>query len=128
MKVISRFIVISAALLLLSQPLVGAAAGIRKSVSPMEGGGYLVKIRVTASASNIYALRLADPKASILDVYAPKGWCIVADGGEFLARTGSKPIKPNETIEFIIHSSTDEINYSWAVFGRIKQIGEPGTL
>ena len=115
-------------LALLSHAAFGAAAKMQKSVTQMEDGKYLIKITVTASNSSIFALKLIDPQASILDVYAPRGWCIVSDGEDFLARTSETPIRPGKSIEFIIHSSTDDIHYTWAVFGMIKQLGQPGAL
>lgn len=119
---------VAAVLILLSHSVFGAAAEISKTVTPMGGGGFLVRLKVRATGDGIYALKLTDPQASILDVYAPKGWCIVADSGDFLARTYRDPIGTKKSIEFIIYSSTDDIKYSWSVFDTMKQIGKPGTL
>ena len=105
-----------------------AAPRLTKSVKPMEGGTFLIKIRVAAAGNHVYGLRLIDPQASIRDVYAPKGWCIVTDGEELMARTGSDPVKDGTTLEFIIHSDSDAVSYTWTAFGRIEQIGTPGTL
>ena len=121
-------LVIAVAVCTLAYGTLYAAASITKSVTPMEGGNYLIKLKVTASGGNIYALQLIDPKGAIVDVYAPKGWCVVTDGGDYLARTGSKPIAPGSTTEFLIHSSTDEISYTYSVFGLLKQLGKPGTI
>jgi hypothetical protein len=121
-------LVIAVAVCVLTYGTVHAAAKITKSVTAMEGGNYLIKLNVTASGGTVYALQLIDPKGGIVDVYAPKGWCVVTDGGDYLARTGSKPIAPGKSIEFLIHSSTDEINYTYTVFGRLKQLGKPGTI
>jgi hypothetical protein len=105
-----------------------AAPRITKSVSPMEDGSFLIKIRVAAAGDQIFGLRFIDPQASIRNVFAPKGWCIVTDGEELMARTGSEPIKDGTSLEFIIHSDSDVVSYGWTAFGRIKQIGTPGTL
>lgn len=105
-----------------------AAPRVSKSVTPMEGGTFLIKIRVAASGEHVYGLRLIDPQASIRNVYAPKGWCIVTDGEELMARTGTEPIKDGTSIEFIIHSDSDVVSYGWTTFGMLKQIGTPGTL
>lgn len=106
----------------------GEAASVKKYVTPMEDGNYLVKLRVTASRAGIYAMCLIDPKAAIVDVYAPKGWCVVTDGGDYMARTGGSPIAPGKTVEFLIHSKTEEIQYTFSVFGKLEQIGKPGTI
>ncbi len=130
-KLCGNFTFILTAFVLLAffaQSALGAAVKIQKSVIQMEEGKYLIKLKITSATSSIYALKLSDPKASILDVYAPRGWCIVTDGEDFLARTLDYPIRSSKTLEFIIHSSTDDIHYTWAVFGRIKQIGKLGSL
>ena len=116
------------ALLIASVPATVSATSVRKTVTAMEDGTYMIKLRVTASDASIYALKLGDPKAAIVDVYAPKGWCIVTDGEEFLARTSSSPIKSGKTVEFILHSNTADVSYSWTAFGTVKQIGKPGTV
>jgi len=117
-----------AALLIASVPASVFAASVKKTVTAMEDGGYLITLKVTASDASIYALKLDDPKAAIVDVYAPKGWCIVTDGEEFLARTSGSPIKSGKTVEFILHSTTADVAYSWTVFGTMKQIGKPGSV
>lgn len=109
-----------------SAPL--SAASVRKSVTAMEDGRYMIKLRITASDASIYALKLGDPKAAIVDVYAPKGWVIVTDGEDFLARTSGSPIKPGKTVEFILHSTSSDVSYSWTTFGKVKQLGKPGTV
>ena len=116
------------ALLITSGSTSLVAATVSKSITAMEDGRYMIKLRVTASDAAVYALKLGDPQAAIIDVYAPKGWCVVTDSGDYLARTGSKPIAPGKTLEFLIHSSTEEINYTYSVFGRLKQLGKPGTI
>ncbi len=114
--------------ILLSQSALGAAAKLEKSITPMENGNYLIKIKVTALVSGIYTLKLTDPQTSIVDVYAPRGWCMITDGEDLLARTSADPIKRGKTVEFLIHSTTKDIKYSWSVFGKLKQLGEPGVL
>jgi hypothetical protein len=106
----------------------GAVASFKKTVTPMEDGRFLIRLSVRASGKSIYGLRLIDPNASIIDVFAPKGWCAVTDGEDYLARTSTKPIKAGGSLEFIIHSTTDEVSYTWAVYGTLKQLGKPGTL
>lgn len=120
--------VLIVALLLSFQPATLFATSVKKSVTAMEDGRYLIRVRVTASSASIYTLKLQDPKASIIDVYAPRGWCIVTDGEDFLAKTSGYPIKANKTVEFIIHSSSADLSYNYSVFGLIKQIGKPGTI
>jgi hypothetical protein len=116
------------ALLITSGPSSLLAATVKKNVTAMEDGRYMIKLRVTASDASVYALKLGDPQAAIIDVYAPKGWCIVTDGEDLIARTSRNPIKPNTTIEFILHSSSADVSYSWTVFGKMKQLGKPGTV
>ena len=112
-----------AILTLVSQSVFGAAAVIKKSVTVMEDGRFLIKLKVTSSGSDIYALKLIDPEAAIVNVYAPVGWCVVTDGEDLLARTSLKPLKAGKPAEFIIHSSTDKIEYTWSVHGDLKQLG-----
>lgn len=126
-KTLSAFVSALAVCVLLFT-VVEAAPRVTRSVTPMEEGGFLIRVRVTAAAEQVYALRLLDPMASIRNVYAPKGWCIVTDGEEFLARTGSEPVKGGATLEFIIHSDSDRAAYTWTAFDRMKQIGTPGTI
>ena len=116
------------ALLIASTSAPLSAASVRKSVTGMDDGRYMIKLRVTASDGSIYALRLGDPEVAIVDVYAPKGWCIVTDGEDLLAMTSGSPIKPGKTVEFILHSTSADVTYSWAAFGKVKQIGKPGTI
>lgn len=116
------------ALLIASVPASLSAASVKKTITAMEDGRYLIKLRVTASDASIYALKLGDPKAAIVDVYAPKGWCIVTDGEELLARTSGSPIKSGKTVEFILHSTSADVSYSWSVFGTVNQLGKPGTV
>lgn len=117
-----------ALLAFISNSALAAAASFSKSVTALEGGNYLIKLKVRATAANIYALRLVDPQSSIIDVYAPKGWCAVTDGEDYLAMTASKPIGTGKTLEFIIHSTSDKVNYTWSVHDLLKQIGETGTM
>ncbi len=104
------------------------SAKVKKYVTPMEDGNYLVKLKVTASGAGIYAMQLIDPKGAIINVYAPKGWCAITDGGDYLARTGGNPIASGKTVEFLIHSKTDDIQYTFTVFGKMEQLGKPGTI
>lgn len=116
------------ALLIASVPASVSAASVKKTVTAMEDGRYLITLRVTAGDASIYALKLDDPKAAIVDVYAPKGWVIVTDGEELLARTAGSPIKSGKTVEFILHSTSADVGYSWTLFGPMKQIGKPGSV
>jgi membrane-bound ClpP family serine protease len=125
-----RAIVISLALLVMAaagQSATAAVPRFTKSVTPMEGGVFMVKIRMTASGNEVYALRLIDPEAAMVDVFAPRGWVTVTDGEEFLARSGD-PLKDGKTVEFVIYSKSDKIAYTWTAFGKIKQIGKPGAF
>ena len=125
-----RAIIVSASLLLVfvtGQAALAAAPRLTKSVTPMEEGIFMVRIRVTASGNDVYALRLIDPEAAIVDVFSPRGWVIVTDGEETLARTGSA-LKDGKSVEFVLYSKSDKISYTWSAFGKIKQIGKPGTL
>ncbi|MCK4537570.1 MAG: hypothetical protein KAV42_02105 [Candidatus Krumholzibacteria bacterium] len=117
-----------AILVFISQSAFGAAASVKKSVTPMEDGRYLIKLKVTSAGSDIYGLRIIDPEASIINIYAPRGWCAITDGEDFLARTFNLPLKSGRPVEFIIHSSTDKINYTWSVSGKMKELGKPETL
>jgi len=122
------FIIAVALLVFTSYAAFGAAANVKKYVTPMDDGNYLVKLQVTASGAGIYAMQLIDPQAAIVDVFAPKGWCVVTDGGDYLARTGSKPIESGKTVEFLIYSKTGEIQYTFSVFGTMEQLGKSGTI
>jgi hypothetical protein len=70
---------------------------------------------------------LIDPEAAMHDLFAPKGWIAVTDGEDFLARTNA-PLKDGKSVEFVIYSKSDRIAYTWTAFGKIEQIGKPGTL
>lgn len=125
-----RAIVVSTALLLIlavGQAAMAAAPRITKSVTPMEDGVFMVRIRMTASGNDVYALRMIDPEAAIVDVFSPKGWVTVTDGEETLARSGTA-LKDGKSVEFVIYSKSDKVAYTWAAFGKIKQVGKPGTL
>ena len=106
---------------------VTAAPRFSKTVTPMEDGLFMVKIRMTASANDIYALKLVDPESAIVDIFAPRGWVALTDGEEFLARSG-KALDSGKSVEFILHTSSDRVAYTWAVFGKLEQIGTPGSL
>jgi membrane-bound ClpP family serine protease len=109
------------------QSVMAAAPKITKSVTPMEDGMFMVKVRMTASDNDVYAVRLIDPEAAIVDVFAPRGWITVTDGEEFLGRSGSA-LKNGKTVEFVLYSRSDKVAYTWTAFGKIKQIGKSGTL
>jgi hypothetical protein len=125
-----RAIVATVALLVIlgaAHTVSAATPRFTKSVTPMENGQFMVKIRMTASGNSVYALRLIDPEAAIVNVFAPKGWIAVTDGEEFLARS-TDALKDGKSVEFVIYSTSDRIAYTWAVFGKIEQIGTPGSL
>ena len=125
-----RAIVVSAALLLIAiagHSVMAAAPRITKSVTQMEDGFFMVRVRMTASGNDVYALRLIDPEAAIVDVFAPRGWITVTDGEDFLARTNTA-LKDGKSVEFVIYSKSDQVAYTWTAFGKIKQIGKPGKL
>lgn len=127
-KALSVFIVCIIIGLVASASVLAASAKISKKVTPLDNGNFLIKLNVQATRSGIYGFKLIDPQASIVDVYAPKGWCVVSDGEDFMARTRFEPIRSGKSLEFIIHSKTDDIHYTWSVFGRIKQLGSIDTL
>ena len=125
-----RAVVVFIAILLITitgHSVMAAAPKFTKSVTQMEDGAYMVRIRMTASGNDVYALRLIDPEAAIFDVFAPRAWITVTDGEDFLARTHS-PLKDGKSVEFVIYSRSDKVAYTWTAFGKIKQIGKPGTL
>jgi hypothetical protein len=124
----ARLILAVALLAVFSHSAFGAAAKLHKSITPLDSGEFLIKLKVTATSSSIYALRLVDAKSAIVNVYAPRGWCMVTDGEDLLARTSGAPIKAGKTLEFIIHTTSEEVQYTWTVFGKIKQLGESGSL
>jgi hypothetical protein len=118
----------AALILLLSIPSLGAPATIKKSVQELDGGNYLIKLIVTAQSGGIYGFELKDPKGSIIDVFAAKGWCILSDGEVCLSRTGSAPIGAGKSIEFIIHATSADAKYVWTFFGPMQQIGKSEVL
>ena len=105
-----------------------APAVVKKSVQQLDGGNYLIKIVVTAEKGDIYAFELTDPKSAIIDVYAPKSWCMLTDGGVCHSRTASAPIDAKRGIEFIIHATSPDAQYVWTFFDQLKQIGKPEVL
>ena len=127
-KRIACFLTATALVLLLSVPSFGAPATVKKSVQALDGGNYLIKMIVTASTDGIYAFELKDPKGSIIDVFATKGWCILSDGEVCLSRTSSAPIAAGKSIEFIIHATTPDAQYVWTFFGQMQQIGKSEVL
>lgn len=122
------FLIVLGVMLYASSPILGAAATVSANTQALEDGNYLIKLTVTASKTGIYAFELKDPKGSILDVYAPKGWCILSDGEVCLARTGIVPINAGKSLEFIIHSNVKDAKFVWTFFGQIEQIGKPEVL
>ncbi len=125
-----RAIVVAVSLMLMviaGQAVMAAAPTITKSVTAMEDGVFMVRLRMTASGNEVYALKLIDPEAAIVDVFSPKGWITVTDGEETLARSGSA-LKDGKSVEFVLYSKSDKVAYTWTAFGKIKQIGKPGTL
>ena len=127
-KILTSIVIAVALCAVFSHSVFGAAAKLQKSVTPMEGGEYLIKLKVTATGSSIYALNLIDAQSSIIDVYAPLGWCMVTDGEDLIARTYDEPIKAGKSVEFVIHSTSKDIGFTWSVAGRLEQIGEAGTI
>ena len=117
-----------ALLALFSQAALGAAVTLEKSVTPMEGGNFLIKIKVHTSSSQVFGLSLIDPRSSIIDVYAPRGWGVITDGEDFLARTSQEPVKTGRVVEFLIHSTSSEVNYTYTAYGLLEQIGEVGKI
>jgi hypothetical protein len=115
-------------ILLVSLSCIAAPASIKKSVQALEDGKFLIKLVVTASKTGIYAFELKDPKASIIDVYAPKGWCILSDGELCLSRTTGAPISAGKSYEFVIYSTVSDAQYVWTFFGPLEQIGKPEVL
>lgn len=113
-----------ALILLLSLPSLAAPATVKKSVESLEGGNYLIKLVVTAAKDGIYAFELKDPKGSIIDVFAPKGWCILSDGEVCLSRTAGSPISAGKSLEFIIHATAADGQYVWTFFGPMDQLGK----
>jgi hypothetical protein len=111
-----------------STPAVSSPYKINKTVTPMENGNFLVKIIITSSGKDIFGVKLIDSDESILDVYAPKGWCVVTDGGSYAARTSGNPIKKSKSIELIIHTSLEDISFTYSIFGLIEQMGLPNTI
>jgi hypothetical protein len=122
--------VVLAALLIVAHIAPAACAPFKasKSVKPMDDGNFLIKVKITSTEKEIYCVKLIDADESIIDVYAPKGWCIATDGGTFVARTNGKPVKVKRSTEFIIHSELKDVSFTCTVFGLLEQIGLPGTI
>jgi hypothetical protein len=117
----------SALVLILSVPTLGAPATVKKSVQELGGGNYLIKLVVTASKDGIYGFEIKDPKGTIVDVFAPKGWCILSDGEVGFARTGM-PIATGKSLEFVIYATSADAEFVWTFFGAMEQIGKPEVL
>lgn len=122
------FLLVLGLMLYMSSPVLGAAATVNTNVQALEEGKFLIKLTVTASNAGIFAIEMKDPKGSILDVYAPKGWCILSDGEVCLASTLGTPISAGKSMEFIIYSSTKDAKFVWTFFGQLEQIGKPEVL
>jgi hypothetical protein len=125
---IACLLLASTLVLILSVPILGAPATIKKSVQALEGGNYLIKLVVTASKGGIYAFEIKDPKGAIVDVYAPKGWCMLSDGEVGLARTGGMPIAVGKSLEFLIYATAGDAQFVWTFFGAMEQMGKPEVL
>jgi hypothetical protein len=122
------FVLLASALVLgLSVPTLGAPATVKKSVQELGGGNYLIKLVVTASKEGIYGFEIKDPKGTIVDVFAPKGWCILSDGEVGFARTGM-PIVAGKSLEFVIYATSGDTEFVWTFFGAMDQIGKPEVL
>lgn len=115
-------------LVAMSIPALGAPAIVKKSIQELENGNFLIKLVITSSADGIYAFQFKDPKASIVDVYAPKGWCILSDGEVCLSRTSGSPIASGKSFEFIIHTTSKDVQYVWTFYGPMNQIGKSEVL
>jgi len=111
-------------LVIVVTPSFAYAFRVSKDVSPMEDGNFIIKIRLTAESESIYCLKLIDTDESIMNVYAPEGWCVITDGGTFVARSTGNPAK-DKPVEFIIYSNLEDVSYTCSAFGRIDQIGNP---
>ena len=120
-------ILASALVLILSVPTLGAPATVKKSVQALGDGNYLIKLIVTASKDGIYGFEIKDPKGSIVDVFAPKGWCILSDGEVGLARTGM-PITAGKSLEFVLYTTSGDAEFVWTFFGAMERIGKPEVL
>jgi len=105
-------------------PAFAYAFRVSKDVSPMEDGNFMIKVRVTAQSESIFSLKLIDADESVINVYAPEGWCMATDGGTVIAKTGASPAK-GKTVEFIIHSNLEDVTFTCSAFGLIEQIGKP---
>jgi hypothetical protein len=124
---IGGFVLAAALVLLLSVPSLGAPATVKKSVQELGGGNYLIKLVVTASQDGVYGFEIKDPKGTIVDVFAPKGWCILSDGEVSLARTGM-PITAGKSLEFVIYATSGDAQFVWTFFGAMDQIGKSEVL
>jgi len=117
----------SALVFILSVPTLAAPATVKKSVEALSGGNYLIKLVVTASKAGIYGFEIKDPKGTIVDVFAPKGWCILSDGEIGIARGGA-PIAAGKSLEFAIYATSGDAQFVWTFFGAMEQIGKPEVL
>ena len=107
---------------------IAAPATVKRSVERLEDGNYLIKLVITAEKEDIYAFELKDPKSTIIDVYAPKSWCMLTDGEVCHSRTATAPIAAKKGFEFIIHATSPDAQYIWTFFDQMKQIGKSDVL
>jgi hypothetical protein len=117
----------SALVLILSVPTLGAPVTVKKSVEALSGGNYLIKLVVTASKDGVYGFEIKDPKGTIVDVFAPKGWCILSDGEVGIARTAA-PIATGKSFEFVVYATSGDAQFVWTFFGAMEQIGKSEVL
>ena len=47
---------------------------------------------------------------------------------DFLARTSQEPVKTGRVVEFLIHSTSSEVNYTYTAYGLLEQIGKVGKI
>jgi hypothetical protein len=127
-KYTACLLISTALILLLSLPSLAAPATVKKTVQALDDGSYQIKFVVTASKADIYAFMITDPKGSLVDVYAAKGWCILTDGELSLARTGTSPITTKRSIEFIVYASSPDAQFVWTFFGPVNQLGKGEVL
>jgi hypothetical protein len=119
---------LAALFLFASVAAIAAPATVKRSVQKLEDGNYIIKLVVTAEKDDIYAFELKDPKSTIIDVYAPKSWCMLTDGEVCHSRTGAAPIGSKKGFEFIIHATSPDAQYVWTFYDRVKQIGKSEVL
>ncbi len=120
--------VVAATAIIGSENLQAAPVSLKKSVTKLDEGTYIVKISLTSKDVSIYAFEISDPKGSIVDVYSPKSWCMLTDGGVCLARTLNAPLDEKKALEFIFYTTDPDVRFVWTFFDAMKQIGSPEIL